>query len=260
MRIISLNTWGGRAGKENLLSFFRKHADTTDIFCLQEIWSAPYEHLEGVPAGGLALQNDAIMTHGLQDICDVLPDHLPLFRPHHGDHYGLVMMVKKSLPLVDEGEQWVYKERGYVADGDIGNHARNIQYVTVESGSHKTTIINFHGLWTNAGEGVGKQDNPDRIVQSTKILAFIKTIQNPVVLCGDFNLLPNTKSIKLLEEGGLRNLIREYGVTSTRTNFYTKPVKFADYVFISSDVLLKQFGVLPDQVSDHAPLLIDIEH
>lgn len=27
MRIISLNTWGGRGGKENLLAFFKKHAD-----------------------------------------------------------------------------------------------------------------------------------------------------------------------------------------------------------------------------------------
>jgi len=42
MKIITLNTWGGRAGKELLLSFFEKYRDDADIFCLQEIWSAPH--------------------------------------------------------------------------------------------------------------------------------------------------------------------------------------------------------------------------
>ena len=37
MKIITLNTWGGRAGEERLLDFFNTHKDDTDIFCLQEI-------------------------------------------------------------------------------------------------------------------------------------------------------------------------------------------------------------------------------
>lgn len=45
MKLISLNTWGGRAGKEELLAFFERHRDI-DIFCLQEIWSAPYNDMD----------------------------------------------------------------------------------------------------------------------------------------------------------------------------------------------------------------------
>ena len=63
MRIITLNTWGGRAGKEKLLSFFQTYREETDIFCLQEIWAAPYEHLEGAMAGGSALKHEDIMVH-----------------------------------------------------------------------------------------------------------------------------------------------------------------------------------------------------
>lgn len=258
MRIISLNTWGGRAGKERLLAFFKMHADTTDIFCLQEIWSAPYEHLEGHPAGGLKIDNEQIMVYGLQEISTMLPNHVVFFRPHHGDHYGLLMFVRKKLFVSEEGEVFVYKHKGYVAEGDVGNHARNIQYVTVETTSGQITVINFHGLWTGEGPGKGKKDSPERLEQSEKILEFTKKIQNPFILCGDFNLLPDTKSIQLFEGAGLRNLIREFGVTSTRTSFYTKPQKFADYVFISSDINLKEFRVLPDEVSDHAPLFIEI--
>lgn len=254
MRIISLNTWGGRAGKEGLLTFFKKHADTTDIFCLQEIWSAPYEHLEGVSAGGLALHNEQIMTKGLQDISAALPHHKAFFRPHHGDHYGLLMMVNENLSVVEEGELFVYKTKGYVTEGDVGNHARNIQYVTVETENGSMTVINFHGLWN----GKGKTDSEDRIQQSKNILNFTNTLDTPFVLCGDFNLLPDTESIKLLESAGLRNLIKEYRITSTRTSHYMKPEKFVDYIFISKGVTEKEFTVLPDEVSDHAPLLLEI--
>ena len=43
MKIISLNTWSGRAGNEILLDFFRRNKDI-DIFCLQEMWEGGHEH------------------------------------------------------------------------------------------------------------------------------------------------------------------------------------------------------------------------
>lgn len=257
MRVISLNTWGGRAGKDSLLDFFKRAAGATDIFCLQEIWSAPYEHLQGHAAGGLEIDHDQIMVYGLQEISAAMPDYRPYFRPHHGDHYGLLMLVKKSLVVVEEGEVFVHKEKGFVPQGDVGNHARNIQYVTIQTAGGLQTVINFHGLWTGLGVGAGKKDNLERLEQSTKILEFIRALKHPFVLCGDFNLLPDTESIKMFEQAGLRNLVREYGITSTRTSFYTKPVKFADYAFVSSDIDLQDFRALPEEVSDHAPLQID---
>lgn len=125
MRIISLNTWGGRAGREGLLSFFKANADTTDIFCLQEIWSAPYEHLEGHPAGGLEIDHEHIMVYGVQDISEALPEHMAFFRPHHLENYGLLMMVRKDLVVAEEGETFVYLHKGHVPNGDVGNCARN---------------------------------------------------------------------------------------------------------------------------------------
>lgn len=258
MRIISLNTWGGRAGKEKLLAFLKAHADT-DIFCLQEIWSKAYMHLNGHLAGGVEIDNDQIMVQGLQEISSVLSNHTAFFRPHHGDNYGLMMSVRNKIEIIEEGELFVYLYKGYTPKGDAGRHARNIQYVTVKTAAGKITVINFHGLWTETGVGKGKVDNPDRIQQSAKIIQFTKGLQNPFVLCGDFNLLPDTKSIQMFEDAGLRNLITEFGITSTRTSFYTKPVKFADYAFISKGIKLKDFKVLSDEVSDHAPLLIEIE-
>ena len=195
------------------------------------------------------------MVYGMQDISTLLDGHISYFRPHHLDNYGLMMLVKKSLSVVEERDIFVYKEQGYVPEGDVGFHARNVQYVTFETPKGNRTVINFHGMWN----GKGKGDSEDRLLQSDNIIRFMQTIQNPYVICGDFNLLPDTKSIQKLEEFGLRNLIKEYGITSTRTSHYKKLDKFADYVLISKGVEVQDFKVLLDEVSDHAPLYMEFE-
>ncbi|MFA6554177.1 MAG: endonuclease/exonuclease/phosphatase family protein [Candidatus Paceibacterota bacterium] len=256
MKIISLNTWGGRAGKEELTSFFKKYREGTDIFCLQEIWSAPHNrNFDGQFAGGHVLKHSQIMTDGMQNISKSLSDHVSYFRPHLWDNYGLMMSVGKDLKVIKEGELFVFREKGHVPEGDLGNHARNIQFVTLMIGEKLVTVINFHGLWN----GKGKTDTEDRINQSQNIINFIKSLEGECILCGDFNLLPDTKSIKLFESFGLVNLIKEYNMKSTRTSFYTKPEKYADYVFVSKGVEVNDFKVLPDEVSDHLAMYLDFE-
>lgn len=114
--------------------------------------------------------------------------------------------------------------------------------------------MNVHGLWN----GKGKEDSPSRIKQSNKIKQFLHEINEPKILCGDFNLRPDTHSLKIIQ-GKMRSLIQEYNIQDTRTKHCKKTERFADYVFISSDLTVKNFSLLSDIVSDHAPLLCDID-
>ena len=239
MKLVTLNTWGGRAGKALLLDFFRKYKDV-DVFCLQEISKVPFENFEGL----------------LQEISEALSGHQSYFHTQYLDHYGLQTLVKKNFAVTEDGEVYVYKYKGYIPEGDVGNHARNIQYITLNLKDGPITIINFHGLWDEKVQG--KIDTADRINQSKKIVEFVESLSNGFILCGDFNLLPDTESIAILEKAGLRNLIKEYGVTSTRTSFYTKPEKYADYIFVSQGIDVKTFKVLPEEVSDHSALFLEI--
>ncbi len=254
MKIITLNTWGGRAGKEKLLSFFKKYQQTTDIFCLQEIWSAPNKYLQAKSAAGQNLSDACLMTQGMQAISQLLSGYQAYFRPQFMDNYGLMTLVKKDLLVKKEGELFVYKHREYTPEGDVANHARNIQYITLETSTSPLTVINFHGLWN----GKGKTDSEDRLLQSKNISNFIQTLKGECILCGDFNLRPDTQSIKILEDANLKNLIKEYKILSTRTSLYTKPEKFADYVFVTPNIKVKNFVVLPEEVSDHTALQIEI--
>ena len=254
MRLISLNTWGGRAGKDKLLAFFESHKDM-DVFCLQEIWSAPYEHLEGHSAGGLSIDHSNIMVYGMQEISTLLDSHTAYFKPHHLNNYGLMMLIKKDLDVISEGDVFVYKDRGHIPEGDVGFHARNVQFATIATKNGNRSILNFHGLWNGGGKG----DSEDRLLQSDRIIQFMKTLSNPYVMSGDFNLLPNTQSIKKLEDFGLRNLIKEHNITSTRTSLYPKAEKFADYTLTSKKIIIEDFKVLTDEVSDHSPLYLEFE-
>lgn len=248
MKLVTLNTWGGIV-KEPLLDFLREHKDEVDIFCFQEVINCENkeQHEEGKTSGS---------CHNLHSLFEkILDSHTGYFRPYYKDWYGLAIFARKGINVLDEGEKFVFKEKGYIPDGDVGNHARNIQYVILDTPHGVRTIINFHGLWN----GKGKTDTEDRLLQSGKILDFTKELKHPLVLCGDFNLLPSAKSLTMFEEAGLKDLIKEHKVTSTRTSFYTKPDKYADYVFTSPEIKVSKFSVLPHEVSDHAALFVDFE-
>lgn len=242
MKIISLNTWGGRLEKQ-CFDFVKNNQDI-DIFCLQEVFFNAVGK-EKDPEWQTASLNF------FSEIQKILPDHFGYFRAQSEDFWGLAIFIKKSIIVLEENELFVWKYKGFISEENPNFYPKNIQYIKLED----KTIINFHGIWNGGGKG----DTDDRILQSQNILDFIKTLQGDIVFCGDFNLSPETKSLKMFEEFGLRNLIEEYHIESTRTSYYTKPGKFADYAFVSKGVKVEDFKVLPDEVSDHSALYLEIK-
>jgi endonuclease/exonuclease/phosphatase family metal-dependent hydrolase len=249
MKLISLNVWGGFAGREKLLDFFASHNDV-DIFCLQEVWNGGQEMI-GRKAGGRPLSGIAHWL--LTDIDATLKDHVVYFRPQFKDYYGLTMFIRKNIVVRKEGEVFVYKDRGYFSEKDIGDHSRNIQYASIDTNEDVRTVAHLHGLWN----GQGKGDSPDRLLQSDNIVRFLQSVDSPHIFCGDLNLLPETESLKKIESTGMRNLIKEFGITSTRSSLYMKPLRFADYMFVSDGIEVRDFKVLPDEVSDHLALYLE---
>ena len=110
MRLICLNTWGGRAGSEKLLGFLDSLRDA-DFICLQEVWSGPYENLQGVAAGAAPLSQAEVMVYGKQTISASLDSHRAFFHPHCLNNYGLMTLVSKRLEVVDSGDVFVHRER-----------------------------------------------------------------------------------------------------------------------------------------------------
>lgn len=255
MKIISLNTWRGDVGREAVLGFLKREAVDTDVFCLQEVWWAPEGGLDTQLVEGLHINTEKHIMRLGQEVADELSDFQPFFHSQLTPYYGLMMLVHKNWQVINSGEIFTFKDKSYIPPPEKrGVHARNIQYVTFETPKGVRTVINIHGIW----DGASKADTPDRLRQSEIIVEFLQTLDHPFVFCGDFNLEPDTESIKMFEAIGLQNLIRENGITSTRTSYYTYPEKFADYAFVSPELIVTDFKVLPDEVSDHAPLSIEV--
>lgn len=246
MKIITLNTWGGRVQKP-LFNFLSEYSKEVDIFCFQE-FTHNAQNLK-----------DDMHANLFSETSNILKDFNGFFRPAFFGTFGLAIFVKKTINIGMEGDIFVFRERGSEASlADSANLPRNFQYVTLGNKNTIFSIFNLHGLWN----GKGKTDTEDRIAQSQKIVDFMKTIKGPKILCGDYNLLPDTKSLKILEDFGMRNLVKEFGVINTRTPLYTRGGlygNFADYILITQDMKVKDFKVLPDVVSDHAPLFLDFE-
>jgi endonuclease/exonuclease/phosphatase family metal-dependent hydrolase len=53
--------------------------------------------------------------------------------------------------------------------------------------------------------------------------------------------------------------VDKHGIETTRTEFYTGEDKHADYIFVSPEIFVEKFAVLPDVVSDHAPLSLEFD-
>ena len=245
MKIITLNIWGGRVGTE-VFEFFKKYADV-DVFLLQEVFHN---------AGDKVDWGNRNRRQLFDEISEALPNHIGHYAPAESDGFGLAAYIKKGIHIEEVGDIFVHRHLDAMIGDDATTLGRNLQYLKLQYTEGNVTVINFHGLWN----GQGKSDTEDRINQSKRMIDFIKGITGNIILAGDFNLRPDTESIKLIEkELHLKNLILEHGVTSTRTSHYTKPEKFADYIFVSPKLKVKEFKVLPEEVSDHAALYVEVE-
>jgi len=242
MKLISLNIWGGHIYKP-LLEFIQSHRDV-DIFCFQEVYhKAPHK---------VSADDKKVALNIFSELQELLPGHNAFFRPVVSNIYGIGTFIKKEIEVEEEGDINIYTCANYPGRGPT--HSRNLQWLKCHFLNQSFSIFNVHGLWN----GLGKKDSSDRLAQSRKIKSFVNSIDTRKILCGDFNLRPDTESLQIIEHA-MNNLINLHNIRSTRTSFYSKEEKFADYIFTSPEVQVNSFKVLEDEVSDHAPLFLDFD-
>lgn len=135
------------------------------------------------------------------------------------------------------------------------DHPRAIIDAIISINEKELQIINVHGIWNE-----NKIGDKRTIEQSKFILSKIRN-DIPCIVVGDFNLLPNTESIKILNNQ-LINLVEKYNIKSTRPIFddgLDKGNTVCDYVFVNNKVQVNDFRVINSNVSDHLPLVLDFD-
>ena len=250
MKLITLNTWAGRV-KEPFESFLKAKMADTDIFCFQEIFNDLDEEI----STSTYIEHDEGNRHILKEIDEILSDFDMYFCPVVENVYGIAIFLKKGFEVIASGEVMLYQNPTFSTSEDGLDHNRKMQWVHIKSGRKDVMIMNVHGHW----DSNGKSDNANRIEQSKIISEFIKSSGPvPKILVGDFDLLPDTESIKIIE-GHFTNLITKYNIPTTRTELYKGEDKHSDYAFVSDEILVEGFEALPDVVSDHVPLVLQFD-
>jgi exonuclease III len=228
------------------MDFLKNQSKDIDIFCLQEI----YKNKKPI----IPFEIKAKQTL-FYDIEKIISNFNGFYSSFQDDNQGMAIFSKKSIDVKNYGDLFVLRHKNAMTDWRWDTIGKTIQWIKFIKDNKKFTVINFHGV------GGGKEDRPDRIEQSNNIKKFLNNIEGEIIMCGDFNVNPNTKSLAIIEEG-MKNLIKEYNITSTRTKFYSGydgKTEFADYILISKGIKVLDFKVLPDEVSDHSPIYFEFD-
>jgi endonuclease/exonuclease/phosphatase family protein len=270
IKLICWNVAGSRF--PGTYNFFEKQAGEIDIFCLQEIIdefasplypktlhrTIPLHHKKGArvnfPSISKILGNYARNFSPHADFLEAFAPEGPMMALRN------VSDIQNPINRIDFGSFDIFAGQDYATNVVLQWLLLVSDSLSLHDGlptERRVIVTNTHGLWQKSGKG----DSELKIQQSERIVRALRYLKErfncEFVVTGDFNVTPDTKSISILEEFGLRNLIKDFGITSTRTSIYTKEPKFADYVFVSSGVKVNEFKVLPEESSDHAPLYLD---
>ena len=270
MRIISLNCWGGRV--PTIVDYLPTL--DADVYCLQEVYSAPPDTPSPLDFTlGRKMDEAPVLPRLFSDIAKVLPRHVGVFSPHaqgylhdrattgYAVRYGIATFVRDTFPVFSQETKFAF--------GDFRPHAwgepplpRTAHCIRVYDYANNSIVVvaHMHGLWDTRG----KMDTPEREDQAWNLLSLVQGMFDPdkdkLIVCGDFNVLPESKTLALLCDNlELREMVTDGGNTSTRTSFYKKEPRFADYMLVNPLAGVRHFEIVRDpEVSDHCPLVLDI--
>ncbi|MFK4084883.1 endonuclease/exonuclease/phosphatase family protein [Kribbella sp. NPDC020789] len=265
MRIISLNAWGGAMFEQ--LAPWLGNCDA-DILCLQEVTRTP-------GADGWTRFDDAERSLPqradlLADVRSRLPGHLDLFtasdsgpvlEPERGSHrqdFGLATFVAETFPIVGLRSAFIHgRYAEYHDEWPADGRPRAALAVRVfDRRTHRfVSIVNLHGL----RDAHGKADTPARRSQAERLADLVTDLREDgdlTVVCGDFNVLPDSETFRILAKLGLTDLVRD---ADTRTSRYPKPVRHASYLLVSDPGAVRRFEIATTpEVSDHRALILDV--
>lgn len=242
MKLMTLNVWQGRLERVLL-----KHLEqqNIDFACMQEA-----VHYKG-KTGGIISSYSKIGASLRLDEQFFSPLNALKFG---NDDLSFGNVIYSKLPFIQNEN--IFTRGSYKTDFDFDNDDYNIralQHVAVEVDGKKLHILNHHGHHIDEH----KMGDEETIRQTSMIIDYIKQLDGAVILCGDFNLAPESESIKQFDSV-LQNLSVTYSLKTTRS-LLTYKEEVCDYIFVNDNVDVKDFSMDQTIISDHNALILDFE-
>ncbi len=242
MKLIQLNIWAGRLEKQ-IAGFLEEQQP--DIACLQEAIS-----IKG--NGAIFVGFEALQqcwrkpTHAF---------HTPMFSFKFMNRIASFGNgIISTLPFTDQEALYTNLEPKEAFDFDMPDYnVRNLQHVRLDIDGKKLHILNHHG------HHIPEHKNGDESTmrQMRQIRDYINKLDGSIILTGDFNLSPHSKSLQLINRK-LDNLSVKYKLETTR-NELTHKKEVCDYIFVNDQVKVKNFVASDALISDHKALILEFD-
>ena len=129
---------------------------------------------------------------------------------------------------------------------------RNLQYIDDPTLKNEADIENSKNIVSKFKKGFLKRE-----IQSNRIKAEMDKSPYPVIVCGDFNDVPNSYAYNTIGKG-LKNSFAEMGTGIGRTFYGISPTLRIDNIFADDRFTIDQFVRIKKKLSDHFPLISDL--
>lgn len=244
MKIIQLNIWGGKLGQQ-IIDFLQ--AEQPDFVCMQEV-----NDLKGRAGYKFFATLDEIKSGGGFGEAFMSATYSSRYMERELE-YGNAILSRQPFTSA----QTVFTRGEYMRNFDIeadDGNIRNLQVATVDVDGTPLHILNHHGHHvpdTKAG-------NDETLRQMRVIADVLDDLQGPVILCGDFNLAPDSRSIVTLNER-LSNLSIIHNLQRTYNQF-SAVHEVCDYIFANDQIKVEHFEMSEALISDHKALILEFNH
>jgi endonuclease/exonuclease/phosphatase family metal-dependent hydrolase len=125
--------------------------------------------------------------------------------------------------------------------------------VIVKTTVNVTNKLKIDYISIHAGINALEQEN-----MITALLEVIDKSENPIIVCGDFNMSPEKSRLKPLRER-LVSAADVMGKTNEKTITTAIQDVTADYVFLSKEFEVISYSVEQIMTSDHFPIVVEVK-
>lgn len=248
LKFITLNVWYGGKLFDEVVTFLKK--ENPDILAIQEAYDEKDEHLDRAYRTLAVLSKELRLAYS---------SFAPEFRLHiNGSSAVMGNAILSRFQMKEMGAVFFRELFGDIygsVRAEIPFYPRNLQHVMVDVHGRMLHVFNTHGVWGEDG-----LDNPRRLEMGRKIVQQVQGKER-VVLSGDFNVNQGTKTIGMLAEV-LKDVFEGELITSfnmkqkSGQGFGTAVV---DRIFVSDDIHVLEHYRPDVNVSDHMPLVVELE-
>ncbi|MGZ3925034.1 MAG: endonuclease/exonuclease/phosphatase family protein [Flavisolibacter sp.] len=264
-----------------------KHPTALRVFSWNvSSWTENNNSTDRVEAVGLRnLMMDAVQMENADVLCfqeffesyaaELYPPNIPVLQKMGFNYYyftpSLTMMngglkgglcVFSKYPISDTAFHKTDKgnSEGYSVM-DINVNGQNIRLFNTHLESPRLTRGEYSALdEVEESRTVGgkiKRAYALRSRQARELRAAIDTSRYPIILCGDFNDVPNSYSYFEIK-GNLQDAFLKKGFALGRTFQFISPTLRIDYMLVDKRFTIEQFTKLNYRYSDHYPQVMDV--